>query len=189
MKSLFIGTRIEALEKLEEFTDVINIITTKDSFVDNKKSKKTIVNINNKDYINSVISKTNAELIFSAGYPYILPKNIISIDKIFINSHPSYLPHYKGRECIKRAYLNNEKNYGCTLHYMSEKVDEGKIIYQSKFPLNGRSLYELYEYMFSKCEVDVVQQGLKKILFSARETSKTLSAISAFLNSPCTVKI
>ena len=31
---------------------------------------------------------------------------------------------------------------------------------------HGRSLYELYEYMFSKCEVDVVQQGLKKILLN-----------------------
>tara|TARA_B100000795_G_C22762536_1_gene424259 strand:+ start:45 stop:539 length:495 start_codon:yes stop_codon:yes gene_type:complete len=164
MISIFIGTRIEALEKLEEFTDVIDIITIKGSFVDKKRNKKTFINSNNKDYINSIIVKSNAKLIFSAGYPYILPKSIVSIDKIFINSHPSILPLYKGRECIKRAYQNNERYHGCTLHYMNEKVDDGKIIYQKKFPLNGRSLDELYQYIFSKCEVDVIEQGLKKIL-------------------------
>ena len=35
MRSLFIGTRIKALKKLEELTEVVDIITTKGSYVDN----------------------------------------------------------------------------------------------------------------------------------------------------------
>ena len=37
MKAFFIGTRIEALEKIETITNVVKIITTKDSFVEKKK--------------------------------------------------------------------------------------------------------------------------------------------------------
>ena len=37
MKSIFIGTRIEALEKVEDLTDVTKIITTKNSYIDKKK--------------------------------------------------------------------------------------------------------------------------------------------------------
>ena len=44
MKSIFIGTRIEALEKLEDLTNVTKIITIKDSYIDKKKIKKIIVN-------------------------------------------------------------------------------------------------------------------------------------------------
>ena len=164
MKSIFIGTRIEALEKLEELTNVIKIITVKDSFIDKKRTQKTIVNKDNKNDINSIILNSDAKLIFSSGYPYILSKDILLANKIFINSHPSYLPFYKGRKCIKRAYEKNEKFYGCTLHYMNEDVDNGEIIYQKKASLKNYSLDEIYQYLFSKCEVEVIEKGLKKIL-------------------------
>ena len=165
MKSIFIGTRIEALEKLEELTEVLDIITIKDSYIDNKRKKKIIVNKHNKEEINSFLTNSSAKLIFSSGYPFILPKKLISIKKkIFINSHPSILPKYKGRKCIKRAYENNEDLYGCTLHYMSENVDSGKIISQQEVILKNYSLEKIYQYLFSICEVEVIEKGLKKIL-------------------------
>lgn len=164
MKSLFIGTRIEALEKLEELTEVVNIITTKNSYIDNKRKSKIIVNNKNKDQINLLLIKSDAELILSSGYPFILPKKIISLKrKIFVNSHPSLLPNYKGRQCIKRAYENNETFYGCSLHYMEDEVDSGKIIYQEKVLLKNLSLEKIYQHIFSKCEVSVIEKGLKKI--------------------------
>ena len=51
MKSIFVGTRIEALEKLEDLTTVTEIITTKGSYIDKKKSKKIIVNRENIKYL------------------------------------------------------------------------------------------------------------------------------------------
>ena len=47
---------------------------------------------------------------------------------------------------------------------MSEKVDDGKIIYQEKINLKNYSLTEIYKYLFSICEVNVVNLGLRKIL-------------------------
>ena len=49
-----------------------------------------------------------------------------------INIHPSYLPKYKGLNTSVRALLNNEKFSGCTVHYVSSKLDSGKIIMQKK---------------------------------------------------------
>lgn len=164
MNSIFIGTRIEALQKVEELTNVIKIITTKGSFIEKNRKKVEFVEKKNKNFINSIILNSKAELIFSAGYPYILPKNILNANKIFINSHPSILPFYKGSKCIKRAFENKEKYYGCTLHHMSEEVDSGKIIYQKKVLLENYSLIEIYQYLFTKCEVEVIEKGLLKIL-------------------------
>ena len=42
------------------------------------------------------------------------------------------LPKYKGLNTHQRAIDNNEKFSGCTVHYVTEKLDSGKIISQKK---------------------------------------------------------
>ena len=49
-----------------------------------------------------------------------------------LNIHPSLLPKYKGLNTHKRAIDNREKFSGCTVHYVSAKLDSGKIIIQKK---------------------------------------------------------
>ena len=49
-----------------------------------------------------------------------------------VNIHPSYLPKSKGLNTSVRALRNNEKFSGCTVHYVSSKLDSGKIILQKK---------------------------------------------------------
>ena len=77
MKSIFIGTRIEALEKLEDLTNVTKIITIKDSYIDKKKIKKIIVNKENIKKINLFLTQSKVDIVFSSGYPFILPKEVI----------------------------------------------------------------------------------------------------------------
>ena len=63
----------------------------------------------------------------------ILSKNFIKKFKgKIINIHPSYLPKYKGLNTSVRSLRNNEKYSGCSVHYVSEKLDSGKIILQKK---------------------------------------------------------
>ena len=108
MKSIFIGTRIEALEKLEDLTNVTKIITIKDSYIDKKKLKRLLSIKKILKKLIYFLTQSKVDIVFSSGYPFILPKEVINSDKLFINSHPSYLPTYKGRKCIKRAFENNE---------------------------------------------------------------------------------
>ena len=135
MKSLFIGTRIEALRKLREFTEILGIVKIKNSFFDKDTPPKIIINKDNKNDLGSIIPNSDVILTFSSGYPFILSKEILLTKKIFLNSHPSYLPFYKGRYSIKKAYESNEEFFGCTLHHMSEKVDSGKIVFQKIFEI------------------------------------------------------
>ena len=49
-----------------------------------------------------------------------------------INIHPSLLPKYKGLNTHEKVIKNKEKYTGCTVHYVNEKLDSGKIILQKK---------------------------------------------------------
>ena len=63
----------------------------------------------------------------------ILSSNFIRKLKIpIINIHPSLLPKFKGLNTHQRAIHKNEKFSGCTVHYVTEKLDSGKIIAQTK---------------------------------------------------------
>ena len=63
----------------------------------------------------------------------ILSKNFVKLFKMkIINIHPSLLPKYKGLNTHERVIKNKEKFSGCTIHFVSEKLDSGKIILQKK---------------------------------------------------------
>ena len=52
-----------------------------------------------------------------------------------VNIHPSLLPKYKGLDTHRRAIMNNDKFTGCTVHYVTSKLDSGKIILQKKIKI------------------------------------------------------
>ena len=62
---------------------------------------------------------------------FILWEKIILNGKI-INIHPSLLPKYKGLNTHEKAIKNKDKFSGCTVHFVSKKLDSGKIIMQKK---------------------------------------------------------
>ena len=63
----------------------------------------------------------------------ILSKNFIKdFGYKIINIHPSLLPKFKGLETHKRVLKSGEKYSGCTVHFVTSKLDSGKIISQKK---------------------------------------------------------
>ena len=67
----------------------------------------------------------------------ILSKKFIINNKYIkiINIHPSLLPKFKGLNTFERIIQNNEKKTGCTVHFVNEKLDSGKIILEKNFLL------------------------------------------------------
>ena len=55
-----------------------------------------------------------------------------------INIHPSLLPKYKGLNTHQRILENKEKYTGCTVHFVTSKLDSGKIIIQKKLKISKR---------------------------------------------------
>jgi len=69
------------------------------------------------------------DLICLAGFMKVLTKNFIrNFNGKIVNIHPSLLPKYKGLNTYKRAIEKGDKLFGCTVHYVNEKLDSGKII-------------------------------------------------------------
>ena len=101
------------------------------------KIKKKIFNFKNKNLAEKKVllelNKKEIKLICLAGFMKIISKNFIKKFKgKILNIHPSLLPKYKGLNTHQRAIENNEKFSGCTVHYVTPKLDSGKIILQKK---------------------------------------------------------
>ncbi len=105
------------------------------------KIKKYIFNFKNKSLaerkILKILKKNKINLICLAGFMKILSKNFIKKFKgKILNIHPSLLPKYKGLDTHKRVIENKEKYTGCTVHYVTSKLDSGKLIIQKKIKIN-----------------------------------------------------
>lgn len=76
----------------------------------------------------------------------ILPMSILKIPKIgSINLHASLLPKYRGAAPIHWAVINGEKETGCTVFFLDEKVDTGNIIAQNRIYIGeNESTGEIY---------------------------------------------
>ena len=82
------------------------------------------------------LKKNKITLIILAGYMKISSKNLINLfGKKIINIHPSLLPKFKGLNTFSRVLESNEVKTGCTVHFVTEKLDSGKIITQKFFYL------------------------------------------------------
>ena len=99
-------------------------------------------NINNLEFIDK-IKILNPDYAFLMGCPQIFKKNIINCFDKIVNYHNSYLPTYRGLEATSWAMTYYEKYTGYTFHYINEKIDAGKIIFQEKIDINySKSSFE-----------------------------------------------
>ena len=79
------------------------------------------------------LKKKNIKFLCLAGFMKVLSNNFIkSFGSKIINIHPSLLPSYKGLNTHKRVLKNKEKYSGCTVHFVTPKLDSGRIILQKK---------------------------------------------------------
>ena len=88
------------------------------------------------NYLLKILEKKKIRFICLAGFMKILSGNFIKKFKgKIINIHPSLLPKYKGLNTHNRVIKNKENYTGCTVHFVSSKLDSGKIIIQKKIKI------------------------------------------------------
>lgn len=87
--------------------------------------------------IHNHIIKYDIDIICLAGFMRILSPFFINKWKNkIINIHPSLLPDFKGANAVRDAFNAKAKEYGCTVHFVDQEVDNGKIIMQHKVEVN-----------------------------------------------------
>ena len=107
------------------------------------KIQKKVIDFKNKNIAEkkllNLLSKKKIRFICLAGFMKILSKKFIKkFSGKIVNIHPSLLPKYKGLNTHHKALKNNEKYSGCTVHYVINKVDSGKIILQKKIKIKKK---------------------------------------------------
>tara|TARA_B100001971_G_C18246060_1_gene574317 strand:- start:903 stop:1481 length:579 start_codon:yes stop_codon:yes gene_type:complete len=88
--------------------------------------------------IKDLFKKHKIDFIILAGFLLKIPNKMIKdySDKI-INIHPALLPKYGGKgmygKHVHKAVIENKETIsGITIHYVNNKYDDGKIIFQAK---------------------------------------------------------
>jgi methionyl-tRNA formyltransferase len=113
------------------------------------------------------IQALNLDYIFGIHFPYIIPTEFLNLPKIgFLNLHPAYLPFNKGWHTPSWAIIDGTP-YGATLHFMTEKLDEGNIIHQKEIEVKpSDTAHTLYKR---------VMKVEEEVFFEAFESLKNLN--------------
>jgi len=110
------------------------------------------------------------DVIFSATYHRLISNEVIASAKHAYNLHPSLLPLYPGKNPFYGVLINNEPISGVSIHRLTEKFDEGEIVYQKNL----------------KIRPDETQGSLRYAL--AQLASEATKAFFAQIDSPTLVK-
>ncbi len=91
----------------------------------------------------------------------VLPVSILKIPKIgSVNLHASLLPKYRGAAPIHWAIIHGEEKTGCTIFFLDEKVDTGKVVLQRETEIGWEEttgdVYERLRLMGSDALVDAI---------------------------------
>jgi methionyl-tRNA formyltransferase len=98
-------------------------------------------NVNSVEFIGK-LSKYNCDLFVSMSFNQIFKKEIINLTKYkIINCHAGKLPFYRGRNILNWVLINDEKEFGITVHYVDEGIDSGDIILQDLHPIKDTDDY------------------------------------------------
>jgi methionyl-tRNA formyltransferase len=121
------------------------------------------VNINSSEF-REITKKFNCDLFVSMSFNQIFKKETFSIPKHqTINCHAGKLPFYRGRNILNWALINDEKEFGITVHYIDEGIDTGDIIIQRTFPITDEDNYgSLLEVAHIEC-ASILYDAIKLI--------------------------
>jgi methionyl-tRNA formyltransferase len=96
------------------------------------------------------------DLIVVGAFGQIISKDILETPRLgILNIHTSFLPHYQGGTPIEEQILRGDSKGGVTLHWMTEKVDEGPIVAQQAINIKPTYYYEdiLHRYHLGLTEI------------------------------------
>jgi formyltetrahydrofolate-dependent phosphoribosylglycinamide formyltransferase len=86
--------------------------------------------------IDAVLTDHNINLVCLAGYMRLLTPWLVGRwSGRMLNIHPSLLPAYPGLDTHARVLAAGETRHGCTVHLVTEIMDEGPILAQAEVPV------------------------------------------------------
>lgn len=91
----------------------------------------------------AAIDAQGADLVVLAGFMRILtPAFVRRYQGRLLNIHPSLLPLYKGLHTHQRALDAGDAWHGCSVHFVTEELDGGPVVLQSRVPVRSEDTAE-----------------------------------------------
>jgi len=133
----------------------------------------------NLDILNQV--KSDLALVF--GFSHKLSSLILKhFDNDIFNIHASLLPKYRGSQPLFWQLKNGETSSALSLCRMSESFDDGEIIIQKKFDIDGKDTFGILAGTVSQVVINIVDDFLnilykkEKILSASAQIGEATSA-------------
>ncbi|MBI9038265.1 MAG: phosphoribosylglycinamide formyltransferase [Bacteroidales bacterium] len=177
------GNGTNAQRITEYFSDNPNInvcliiTNNKDAFVLQRAKKLNIPSIyfNRRDFyetekINDILKQNSVDLIVLAGFLWLIPLKLIKeFNGKIINIHPALLPKFGGKgmygDKVHKAVIEScEKESGISIHFVNEKYDEGKIIFQKKIAIQSNDNLESLAKKIHQLEYKYFPQVIENML-------------------------
>lgn len=126
----------------------------------------------NTDNIIELLLKEEIDLVVLAGFLWLVPVNLIRAfpDKM-INIHPALLPKYGGKGMygmyVHQAVIDSgDSESGISIHYVNEKYDEGKIIFQAKCKVTEEDTPESLAQKIHQLEYDYFPKVIEELIIN-----------------------
>lgn len=88
------------------------------------------------DKLLALLQSLHPDFVCLAGYLLLLGPSIVrAFPSKILNIHPSLLPAFRGLSAVKQALAAGVKRAGCTVHFVTEAMDEGPILAQKEVPV------------------------------------------------------
>lgn len=118
------------------------------------------------------LASLGLDLICLAGYMRLLSADFIGAWRgRIVNIHPSLLPLFAGLHTHQRAIDAGAKIAGCSVHVVTEGVDEGPIVAQAAVPVLAGDTAETLAARVLKAEHRLYAAALRKVAGGAFETN------------------
>lgn len=96
--------------------------------------------------LDAELRRHRVEAIALAGYMRLLSAEFIRAwEGRILNIHPSLLPLHKGLDTHRRALLAGDLEHGCSVHIVTEELDDGPVIAQARLRIGARDDAETLE--------------------------------------------
>lgn len=120
-------------------------------------------NINSPQFVEKM-KQYRVDMFVSMSFNQIFKTEMINLPEYkTINCHAGKLPFYRGRNILNWALINDEKEFGITVHYLDEGIDTGDIILQETYAITDEDTYAtLLARAYIGC-ADVLYRAIKMI--------------------------
>ncbi len=130
------------------------------------------------DAILEALALLNPDIICLAGYMRLLSAKFIApYEGRILNIHPSLLPLFAGLQTHQRALDAGMKLAGCTVHLVTEGMDEGPILAQAAVPIVEGDTESSLAARVLKAEHKIYALALSKFASGDAETGLSQDAM------------